>query len=214
MLRSQRKTIIIVTALALAAGSSLALADNTATDMAGLFGLISKGLSLASGQNQLTTRFIKESANCVVITNKTSATWKFGYLDQTKSESNLKQSGTVTLKTVSFNLKSWTDLGSLAPGATSVPIPGAYGALVVKLTDGFFRVCYLEDANGDKVFLNVDNPNRLPRVGVAAASMKEVMRDRGGSLAPKLLEMFAPASIKEKKLQTVDMVAIGTDRVK
>ncbi len=220
------KPLLIGSALTLAAGSaSMALfgAEKVA-DMLGLLGLLYKGLTLASAQNQLVNDFISRTGNCVVITNKTNAVWKFGYLASARSEVSGKQSGTVTLQTVSGDLKTWSDLGTLAPDAAAVTLPRNYGALVIKPVvaktglvtwEAFFRVCYLEDSRGQRISLNVtkDTPNSaVPVVGIAASSQRDVMRDTG--TASKVLEIYQPAGIREKRLQGLDMIAIGVDAVR
>jgi hypothetical protein len=213
--------------LALGSLSPALAASERVADMLGLVGLIAKGLTMASDHDQKVNTFITNSTHAVVITNKTSHTWKFGYLRSYASELNDTQSGTFTAQTVSSDLRTWTNLGTLAPDASAVTIPAHYGAIVVKPVfvrtgvmswEPFFRVCYLEDSKGQRIYLNVTAPATLresvPQVGLAAASQRDVMKDGSDPLAEKLLSIYAPTGINEKKLKGLNMIAIGQQVVK
>ena len=224
-----KRKLLAAAVMAMVLGSS-SLAQGVgekAADMLGLIGIIYKGLTMASEQSQLVNIFIKNSKNCVVITNKTSAPWKFGYLANYQSELSGTQSGTFTVQTVSGDLKTWNDLGPLGPDGAAVDIHGRYGAVVLKLGfvktglaswQNFFRVCYLEDGDGHRIYLNVTAPGTLtasvPQVGLASASQADVMRDRGDPMAEKILSIYAASGVKEKRLQALDMIAIGQPTVK
>ena len=224
-----KNKLLSAAALALVLGSS-SLAQGVgekASDMLGLIGILYKGLTMASEQSQLVNTFINNSKYCVVITNKTSAPWTFGCLANHESELSGAQSGTFTVQTVSGDLKAWEDLGPLAPDGAAVAIPGRYGAVVLKLNfvktgmvswQDFFRVCYLEDGNRDRIYLNITAPGTLlasvPTVGLAKESQADVMRDRGDPMAEKILSIYAPSGVKEKRLQSLDMIAIGQPTLK
>jgi len=210
--------------LAVGSGSMALLGAEKISDMLGLLGLLYKGMVMANDQNQLVNDFLKQSKYCVVITNKSSAPWTFGYLGNRASEVGTKQSGTVTLKTVTSDFRTWADLGAKDPDSAAVPIPSRYGAIVINPVvtktgiaswEPFFRVCYLEDASHHRIYLNISKGTgyyAVPEVGIAAESHRDVMRDTG--TGAKVLEIFAPGGIKEKRLQGLDMIAIGVETVR
>ena len=216
-----------IAALVLGSSSLALLGDEKVDDMRGLISLLFRGFTLAREQSKLVNAFIDKSTNCVVITSKTPAVWKFGYLSSYKSELQAEQCGSFTVQTVTTNFKSWDDLGPMAPDAPAVAIPGNYGAIVLKPVfvktglaswKDFFRVCYLEDRKGQRIYLNITAPGKLtssvPRVGIAAASLAAVMKDGRDPMAEKLLSIYSPTEVKEKKLQSLDMISIGQETVK
>ncbi len=162
--------------------------------------------------------FLKRSENCVIITNKTMKAWKFGYLSQRDSELQLKQSGTFKWGDVSYAMDDYSDHGVLAADAAPVELPRNFGAIILKPMckktgavygwEKLFRVCYLQDEAGNRIYLNITKDtadSAVPTVGIAAVSLRSVM-------AAKALEIYnTPKLFKESRLKKINMIAICVD---
>jgi hypothetical protein len=168
-------------------------------------------------------KFVKATENSVVITNKTSGPWKFGYLADAKSEVNDPQSGKFEYSAIDARLEFYDREIALNPDARAVLIPANNGALVLKPRcekvstmkwKPFFRVCFIEDAMGNRIFLNIAKGTKdsdTPTVGLAAITYAKAMGSPGSE--PRILELYTPPLAKDKKLQRTNLLAIGRESI-
>jgi len=162
---------------------------------------------------------VKATRNCIIITNKTTKTWKFGYFSLYEKDKNPPQSGTFEFSAVDDRLKYYDKDVKLKPDSDGPLIPANYGALVLRpkcervsaLTwKPFFRVCYIEDESGNRILLNIAKGTRdsdTPTVGLAQATYKTAMAN------PQLLALHSPRQAKDPKLNQTNVLAIGADSV-
>jgi hypothetical protein len=169
-------------------------------------------------------KFVDATKYCIIITNKTAKPWKFGYLSQFDSEVDDKQSGKFEYSAVDARLEYYDKKVQLEPAAAPVLVPANYGALILKPKcerpkslswwQPFFRVCYIEDGAGQRIYLNIAKGTKdsdTPTVGLAAVSQATAMGSPGSG--PKVLELYTPSLAKDRKLLSTNLLAIGSDRI-
>jgi len=168
--------------------------------------------------------FIEKTSNCVIITNASNKRWKVGYLNKfDKSELQMEQSGTAEGQGYSADLTFNHGTDPLNAETRPVLVMPGYGSIAIKPRcektglmswKKFFRVFYLEDEAGQRIYLNITKGTAdkdVPQVGLAAATYGKVMKDRGAG--PKLLELYNPTVCKNPQWLRTNLIAIRGDAV-
>ena len=146
--------------------------------------------------------FAEKTKYGIVIANTSNKVWKLGFIKDYKSELNDKQSGTVLVSQLN-NDGSMTKLpGSRGDGTLPSALnPGYCGVAITPVNEKsgyitwekFFRVCYLEDVLGNRIYLNITKDVALyaiPTLGIAQESNGVVMRQKAIQFSDPAMKNF------------------------
>jgi hypothetical protein len=122
-------------------------------------------------------KFVARSRESIVFTNESNEAWKFGVVLDGPGESSRKQSGKVQIRRLKGEDASLETIATLVGDDQPVVINPRFSTIVVtpvQARDGdnapedFFRVCYLQDSAGKRVFFSLNKPasdKGMPRLG-------------------------------------------------